>query len=370
MVTNTIDLNAMGIAARKASRRLAKLPEQRRNSALLALADLLEDSHATITEANDVDRQEAQKQGLSEHMVDRLILNGDRIHDVAEGVREVANLPDPLGVHRDSHTLPNGLWIQKRSVPLGVIASIYESRPNITVDIASRCIKSGNSVILRGGKEALSTNMVLVSLIQKAFSLSGLPDKAVQLIESTDRKLVGELLQMREHIDLMIPRGGESLIKEVSEKAFMPVITGGIGVCHTYVDKHANINKARDIIYNAKVQRPTVCNALDTILIHSDVLKTHLREIALELDKANVELHCDAQSQAVLSELTSLHTIPATDEDWGKEYLSLTAAVKVVSSMEEAVTHIELYGSGHSEAIVTEDHSTAMQFLDLSLIHI
>ena len=248
MVTNTIDLNAMGIAARKASRRLAKLPEQRRNSALLALADLLEDSHATITEANDVDRQEAQKQGLSEHMVDRLILNGDRIHDVAEGVREVANLPDPLGVHRDSHTLPNGLWIQKRSVPLGVIASIYESRPNITVDIASLCIKSGNSVILRGGKEALSTNMVLVSLIQKAFSLSGLPDKAVQLIESTDRKLVGELLQMREHIDLMIPRGGESLIKEVSEKAFMPVITGGIGVCHTYVDKHANINKARDII--------------------------------------------------------------------------------------------------------------------------
>ena len=364
MADNPIDLTAMGIAARKASRMLAKLPEQTRNSALFALANLLEDSQTLITEANEIDQAEAQKQGLSEHMIDRLILSGDRIHAVAEGVREVATLPDPLGMHRDSHTLPNGLWVQKRSVPIGVIASIYESRPNITVDIASLCIKSGNSVILRGGKEAFNTNKVLVSLIQKAFASSELPDQAVQLVESIDRKLVGELLQMRDHIDLMIPRGGESLIKEVSEKAFMPVITGGIGVCHTYVDKHASIDKARDIIYNAKVQRPTVCNALDTILIHSDVVKTHLPQIATELDKAKVELHCDSPSQAVLSELTSVYTVAATPEDWGKEYLSLTAAVKVVSSMEEAIDHIESYGSGHSEAIITEDHSSAMRFLD------
>ena len=364
MAPNTINLDAMGLASRKASRMLAKLPDKTRNSALLSLADLLEASSEIIIEANDIDRAESSGQGLSEHMLDRLILTAERIKDMAQGVREVASLPDPLGIHRDSHTLPNGLWVQKRSVPLGVIASIYESRPNITVDIASLAVKSGNAVILRGGKEAFNTNKALVALIKKAFTSSGLPREGVQLIESTDRKLVGELLRMRDYIDLMIPRGGESLIQEVREKAYMPVITGGIGVCHTYIDKDANIEKAKAIVYNAKVQRPTVCNALDTILIHCDVLETHLPIIASELDKASVELHCDKQSQAVLSELTSLNTIPATESDWGKEYLSLTAAVRVVSSLEEAVDHIELYGSGHSEAIITEDHSTAMQFLD------
>jgi len=364
MAVNTIDLNAMGLAARKASRVLAKIPEETRNSALLALADLLEANYEVIIGANDIDQAKAQKQNLSEHMLDRLILTKERIRDMAQGVRDIANLPDPLGIHRDSHTLPNGLWVQKRSVPLGVIASIYESRPNITVDIASLCMKSGNSTILRGGKEAFTTNKALVTLIQKAFTSSGLPPKGVQLVESTDRKFVRELLRMKDHIDLMIPRGGESLIQEVSANAYMPVITGGIGVCHTYVDKTANVEKAKNIIYNAKVQRPTVCNALDTVLIHSDVIETHLPAIASELNRASVELHCDSQSQAILSELTSLNTIAATQDDWGKEYLSLTAAVKVVSSIEEAIDHIEEYGSGHSEAIITEDHSTAMQFLD------
>jgi len=267
-------------------------------------------------------------------------------------------------------TLPNGLQISKKRVPLGVIGAIYESRPNVTIDISSLCLKSGNAVILRGGKEAINSNTALARVAQEACNRAGVPEGAIQLIESTERTLVNHMLKMKGIIDLMIPRGGAGLIKLVSENAAMPVVTGGIGVCHTYVDKSADLNKAVAIAYNAKVQRPTVCNALDCILVHNQIAQAYLPAIAKEWAKAGVEMHCAKRAMAILkannvilNEVKNL-LVPAKDEDWGKEYLSLKAAIKVVDSLDEALEHIEKYGSGHSEAIVTEDHSAATRFLN------
>jgi glutamate-5-semialdehyde dehydrogenase len=262
------------------------------------------------------------------------------------------------------------LQISKKRVPLGVIGVIYESRPNVTIDVSSLCLKSGNAVILRGGKEAINSNMALAKVAQEACSQAGVPQGAIQLIESTERSMVSHMLKMKGTIDLMIPRGGAELIKLVSDNAAMPVVTGGVGVCHTYVDKSANINKAVAIAYNAKVQRPTVCNALDCILVHNGVAQDYLPAIAKEWARAGVEMHCDKRAMAILkandailNEVKNL-LVPATDADWGKEYLSLKAAIKVVDSLDEALQHIEEYGSGHSEAIVTEDHAAATRFLN------
>jgi glutamate-5-semialdehyde dehydrogenase len=256
------------------------------------------------------------------------------------------------------------LQISKRRVPLGVIGAIYESRPNVTIDISSLCLKSGNAVILRGGKEAINSNTALARAAQEACQQAGVPDGTIQLIESTERALVNHMLQMKGIIDLMIPRGGAGLIKLVSENAAMPVLTGGIGVCHTYVDKSANLNKAVAIAYNAKVQRPTVCNALDCLLVHKDIAEAYLPAIAKEWAKAGVEMHCDERAMAILKPIRSPKLVPAVNEDWGKEFLSLRAAIKVVDSMDEALEHIDKYGSGHSEAIVSEDYSAAMRFLN------
>jgi glutamate-5-semialdehyde dehydrogenase len=282
----------------------------------------------------------------------------------------VAALPDPVGEVFEMRTLPNGLQISKKRVPLGVIGAIYESRPNVTIDISSLCLKSGNAVILRGGKEAINSNKALAKVAQEACDQAGVPQGAIQLIESTERSLVNHMLKMKGIIDLMIPRGGADLIKLISENASMPVVTGGIGVCHTYVDKSADINKAVAITYNAKVQRPTVCNALDCILVHNQIAPAYLPAIAKEWAKAGVEMHCDQRAMAILkannvilSEVKNL-LVPATDKDWGKEYLSLKAAIKIVDSLDEALEYIEKYGSGHSEAIVTEDRSAATRFLN------
>ena len=261
-------------------------------------------------------------------------------------------------------TLPNGLQVGKKRVPLGVIGAIYESRPNVTIDISSLCVKSGNAVILRGGKEALRSNTALAGVAQDACYGAGVPRGAIQLIESTERALVDHMLRMKGVIDLIIPRGGSGLIKLVSENAAMPVVTGGIGVCHTYVDKSADLSKAVAIVYNAKVQRPTVCNALDCVLVHSQIAQAYLPSIARELAGAEVEMHCDKRAMAVLKPVPSLNLLPATDEDWGQEYLSLKVAIKVVDSLDEAMQHIDRYGSGHSEAIVAEDYSAAMRFLN------
>jgi glutamate-5-semialdehyde dehydrogenase len=297
-------------------------------------------------------------------MLDRLMLNSNRLEAIAQDVLTVADLADPVGEVFDMRTMPNGLLIGRKRVPLGVIGAIYESRPNVTIDISALCLKSGNAVILRGGREAIHSNSALAKLVQQASVRAGVPDMAVQFIENTDRALVNQMLKMRDFIDLIIPRGGAGLIKLVTENATMPVVSGGIGVCHTYVDKSADVNKAVAIAFNAKVQRPTVCNAMDTLLVHADIARSYLPLIAAEWAKVGVEMRCDERALAILKTDSSLKLVPATSEDWGKEFLSLVAAVKVVDSLDEALDYIEHYGSGHSEAIVTEDYPAAMRFLN------
>jgi glutamate-5-semialdehyde dehydrogenase len=317
-----------------------------------------------ILVANQIDYKEAEASGMSAVMLDRLMLNASRIESIAQDVLVVAALPDPVGEVFDMRTLPNGLLIGKKRVPLGVIGAIYESRPNVTIDISALCLKSGNAIILRGGREAIHSNSALAEVVQQAATRAGVPDGAVQFIENTDRALVNHLLKMSGVIDLIIPRGGAGLIKFVTENATMPVVSGGVGVCHTYVDRSADVSKAVAIAFNAKVQRPTVCNALDTLLVHVDVAERCLPLVAAEWAKAGVEMHCDERALSILKSNPSLKLVPATDEDWGKEFLSLVAAVKVVNSLDEALEHIERYGSGHSEAIVTEEYQAAMRFLN------
>jgi len=351
-------------AAKAASKKLAYLSTAVKNKALLAIADELVAKEKDILAANRLDYAEGEKAGMSAAMLDRLLLNTERIRGIAGDVRTVAALPDPVGETFEMRTLPNGLQVGKKRVPLGVIGAVYESRPNVTVDISVLCLKSGNAVILRGGKEAVHSNSALARIIQGAAYRMGIPDGSVQFIESTDRALVGQMLKMRDTIDLVIPRGGADLINYVAQNAAMPVVTGGIGVCHTYVDLSADLEKAVAIVYNAKVQRPTVCNALDTILVHADVAKKYLPMVAAELGKAGVEMRCDERAFKILKPFPSLKVVSATEKDWGKEFLALVAAVRVVDSLEEALGHIERYGSGHSEAIVTDDYSAAMKFLD------
>ena len=376
------ELEEKGRAAKAASKKLAFLSTEVKNKALLNVGEALIDKLNEILIANKIDYEKAKASGMSEAMLDRLMLSPSRLEGMAQDVRTVAALPDPVGEVFETKTLPNGLQISKKRVPLGVIGAIYESRPNVTIDISSLCLKSGNAVILRGGKEAVNSNRALAKVAQEACDQAGVPHGAVQFVESAERALVKHMLKMKGIIDLMIPRGGAELIRLVSDNASMPVVTGGIGVCHTYIDKSADITKAVAIAYNAKVQRPTVCNALDCILVHNQIARDYLPAIAKEWAKAGVEMHCDRRALAILKQChcerparqglaggsaaisPSLKLVPATDDDWGKEYLSLKAAVKVVDSLDEALEHIEKYGSGHSEAIVTEDHSAATRFLN------
>ncbi len=366
MTTKTVDeLLAKGQAARTASRALARLSTSVKNRALLNIAEGLETQQSPILEANRQDYSAAaNNDGLNDAMLDRLLLTSDRLSAMASDVRSVAALPDPVGEALDMTTLPNGLLVGKRRVPLGVICSIYESRPNVTVDISALCLKSGNACFLRGGKESLLSNTALAGLIRKSIAEAGVSPEAVQFVNNTDRALVDVILGMKKYIDLVVPRGGAGLIKFVEDNATMPAITGGIGVCHTYIDRAADVAKASDIIFNAKVQRPTVCNALDTVLVHSEIVTECLPRVAKQLAAAGVELHCDHRALSVLGPNPGLKVLPANEDDWGMEFLSLTAAVKVVDSLDEALGHIETYGSGHSEAIVTEDYSAALRFLD------
>ena len=364
MKSGFVELEDKGKAAKAASKRLAFLPTEVKNKALLDVADALKAGEKEILAANAKDYADCQASGTSAVLLDRLMLDSERLNGIANDVRTVAALPDPVGEIIEQRILPNGLQISKKRVPLGVMAAIYESRPNVTVDISVLCLKSGNAVILRGGKGALRSNLALAGIVQKAAYKASIPEGAVQIIESTDRALVNQMLKMRDTIDLVIPRGGAGLIKSVAEKATMPVLTGGIGVCHTYVDKSADVNKAVAIAYNAKVQRPTVCNALDTLLVHSAIAPKYLPLIAAEWDKAGVEMHCDKRALSILGPVPALKVMPAKTDDWGKEFLSLIAAVKIVDSLDEAIQHIARYGSGHSEAIVTEDKAAADRFLN------
>ena len=358
------ELEAKGEAAKAASRRLAYLSTEVKNKALRNIASDLSANKAEILAANEADYKQAEASGMSTAMLDRLLLDSGRLESMAQDVLAVAALPDPVGEVFDMRTLPNGLQVGRKRVPLGVIGAIYESRPNVTIDISVLCLKSGNAIVLRGGKEAINSNSALAGVVQEASAKAGVPEGAVQFIENTDRALVDHMLKMGATIDLLIPRGGAGLIKFVSENACMPVVAGGIGVCHTYIDKCADVNKAVAIAYNAKVQRPTVCNALDTLLVHAEVAGSCLPLIAAEWAKAGVEMHVDERSLSILEPRSGLNLVPSADEDWGREFLSLTAAVKVVDSLDEALEHIERYGSGHSEAIITDDYPAAMRFLN------
>ena len=364
MELTTKELEEKAKAAKAASKKLAFLSTEIKNKALLNIAEALTDKQDEILAANKVDYEQAKASGMNEAMLDRLMLSASRLEAMSQDVKTVAALPDPVGEIFEMRTLANGLQIGKKRVPLGVIGAIYESRPNVTIDISSLCLKSGNAVILRGGKESINSNMALAGVAQQSCLQAGMPNGAIQLIESTERAVVNHMLKMKGIIDLIIPRGGAGLIKLISENATMAVVTGGVGVCHTYVDKSADLDKATAIAYNAKVQRPTVCNALDCLLVHNQIARDYLPSIAKEWGKANVEMHCDERAMAMLNSIPSLKLVPAAEEDWGKEFLSLTAAIKVVDSLDEALEHIAKYGSGHSEAIVTEDYSSAMRFLN------
>ncbi len=364
MKTATEILEEKCRAAKAASRRLAYVSTEVKNKALEGIARSLIAEKDRILAANKTDTDEARATDMGTAMLDRLLLTTKRLEAMAADVRAVAALPDPVGEVWDMRTLPNGLTIGKKRVPLGVIGVIYESRPNVTVDIVSLCLKAGNAVILRGGKEALNSNLALAAVVQEAASAAGLPEGSIQFIDNTDRALVSLLLGKSDIIDLMIPRGGAGLIQFVREKAAMPVVAGGIGVCHTYVDGEADIEKAVAIAHNAKVQRPTVCNALDSLLVHAGIAEEYLPLVAERLAEAGVEIHADQRALAILKKAPSLKLKPATEEDWGKEFLSLTIAIKVVGSLDEALDHIATYGSGHSEAIVTENYGAAMRFLN------
>ena len=331
------------------------------------IADGLKSRQEDILEANERDVDAGRGKGLPEYYLDRMMLNPERLSAIADDVRGVAVLPDPVGEILEMRVVPNGLQVGRRRVPLGVVGVIYESRPNVTVDISTLCLKSGNAVILRGGSDTINSNTALANVIREAISDAGVTEDAVQLFESTDREMVGRMLKAREYIDLLIPRGGQDLINRVAQEAAMPAITGGVGVCHTYVDREADLDKAADIVFNAKVQRYSVCNAMDTMIVHSSVAPGFLPVMAGRFAEAGVEMRCDRRALSLIGPAdgnSGLKTTTATEEDWSTEFLALIAGVRVVDSLDEALEHIEKYGSGHSDAIVTEDYSAAMRFLD------
>nr|WP_276525024.1 glutamate-5-semialdehyde dehydrogenase [Megasphaera massiliensis] len=327
-----------------------------KNKALAYIAEALLTHCEDILSANAEDVKRAEEKGMAPAMVDRLTLTKERIAAMAEGVRQVIDLPDPSGVVLDEFRRPNGLFIQKVSVPLGVIAIIFESRPNVTVDAAALCIKSGNACVLRGGSEAIASNTALTAVIREGLKAAGLPENSVNILENTDRALVKELLTLRGFIDLAIPRGGAGLIRMVVDTATVPCIETGSGVCHVYVDKDADLSMAVKIVENAKVSRPSTCNAMETLLVHRDVAREFLEMLAPVMDSDAVELRGDDEARAVRAMKA------ADDDDWATEYNSLIMSVKVVGSLDEALNHIRRFSTHHSEAIVTGNPDTAKAF--------
>ena len=364
MTTQASELITKAQAARTAARSLRSATTTAKNQALEAIAAALEREQGPVLEANAKDMEAARAAVLPEAMLDRLLLNEARLAGMAADVRTVAALPDPVGESFDAHALANGIRVERRRVPLGVIGCVYESRPNVTVDIAVLCLKSGNAVVLRGGKEAVASNAALGRLVREAIASAGITPEAVQLVEDTDRAVVDQMIRLNEYLDLFIPRGGEGLIRYVREHATVPAITGGIGVVHVYVDESADLVKAVEIAYNAKVQRPTVCNALDTLLVHQAVAPTLLPALTARLLDAGVQVRADERALAAIGPGHEEQVRAAGPEDFGQEFLSLVLSVRVVEGLDEAIEHIERYGSGHSEAIVTENYTSATRFVD------
>jgi glutamate-5-semialdehyde dehydrogenase len=347
------------LVAREAARRLRNASTVEKNSALLAMATALEDRCGEILAANQKDVVLARDRGISAALIDRLTLDEKRLFAAAEGLREVAGLPDPVGATVSMGRRPNGLEVGRIRVPLGVIGIIYEARPNVTVDAAGLCLKAGNAVILRGGSEALNSNIAIVTTMSEALKNTALPEKSIQLIESTERASAQALMRQSGLVDVLIPRGGRGLINTVMENATIPIIQTGEGNCHVFVDKSADLAQAISIIINGKCQRPGVCNAVETLLVHREIAETLLPSIAQELKARGVVLKGCSQSQAIVPWFEE-----ATSADWGTEYLDLVLVVKVVGGLEEAMGHIEEYGTGHSEAILTNDYTNARRFLE------
>ena len=359
--TTTRSVGDICRAAREASRRLARLDSGRKDAALQRLADALVERTPEILAANRRDLEAGRESGLSEALMDRLALDASRIAGIADGVRAVAALPDPVGEVIDGHRLPNGLDVRKVRVPLGVVAVVYEARPNVTIDAAALCLKSGNAIVLRGSSSAMHYNAVLARVAADAVAAAGLPPAAVSLVSGGGREELAELATQEGVVDLIIPRGGEGLKRALSAVATVPVIYAASGNCHVYVDATADLDMAESIVVNAKVNRPSACNAAETLLVHADVAGEFLPRVVGALRDAGVELRGDERSRAAAGRWSG-ELAPATESDLAEEFLSLTMAVAVVDSVEAAIEHVERYGSGHSEAIVTRDRDAARDF--------
>lgn len=350
-------VKAKAQAAKQAAAKLAVTSTAVKNAALLAMAAALEAQQSEILAANERDMTAAAAKGMKSSMLDRLKLTAERISGMADGLRQVAGLADPVGNVIDGQTLPNGLHITKIRVPLGVIGIIYEARPNVTADAAGLCLKSGNAVILKGGSEAMESNKTVAAILAQAAEGAGIPAGSIQFIDTSDRQAVQDLIHMNGLVDVVIPRGGAGLIQAVVRNASVPVIETGAGVCHTYVDKDANVEMAMKIAFNAKVQRPSVCNAMETLLVHKDIADKFLPMMLMMYNSSAVEIRGD---KAVQEYSGQVH--PATEEDWSTEYGDLRLSVKIVDSIEEAMAHIAKYGTGHSECIVTDNYQAAQLF--------
>ncbi|WP_026894800.1 glutamate-5-semialdehyde dehydrogenase [Clostridiisalibacter paucivorans] len=344
--------------AKKASRILATMDTNTKNKALLKMSDALIRKMDFILEANSKDIEAGRHKGLSKSLIDRLLLTEDRIKDISDGLRKIADLKDPIGEVISMWKRPNNLKIGQVKVPLGVIGMIYEARPNVTVDAAALCLKSGNVVILRGGSEAINSNIALSNIIIDAAISSGLPEGCIQLLEIPDREAVNEMMKLNKYIDILIPRGGAGLIQNVVNNSTVPVIQTGVGNCHIYIDNYADLDMAEKIVINAKTQRPAVCNTMETLLVHKDVAKDFLPKIYHSLTNLDVEIRGCEKTKIIIPDV-----IDANEKDWNTEYLDLILAVKVVDSIDQAIDHIYQYGTGHSEAIITDNYTNSQKFL-------
>jgi len=352
-------LERLGINAKEAEKTLMIASSEKKNQVLKKIAEGLIENTDKIIEANKVDLENGEKNGMAKSMLDRLKLDKERIEGMAKGVLDVATLPEPVGRILSATERPNGLRIEKVSTPIGVIAVIFEARPNVTSDAAALCLKSGNTVILRGGKEAINSNKTIAKVMRQAVKEAGMPEDVIQLVEDTSRESANELMKMNEYVDVLIPRGGAGLIQAVVKNATVPVIETGVGNCHIYIDKNADLKKAVDIVFNAKTSRPSVCNAAESLLIHKDIAKEALVAIKNKLDEKDVTLVGDSKAREIIPDMEK-----ATDADWATEYLDYKMSVKIVDSVEEAIDHIYKYSTGHSECIVTENAGTAEKFMN------
>ncbi len=355
-------IEEIGQTARAASKQTARASTAQKNDALEHLFTLLEEKNGAILSVNQQDIDDAKTKGLSDSMIDRLSLQG-RLEGMRDDLGRVAEMGDPVGERFEARTLPNGLTACKQRCPIGVLGVIYESRPNVTLDIAALAIKTGNAVILRGGSETIRTNRALVQVIQEALQKAHLPEKAVQLIDNPDRALVKELLHLNPYVDMIVPRGGAELHRFCRDNSTIPVITGGIGVCHLYVDETADLDKSLEVVLNAKTQRPTVCNALDTLIVHRSAAPAFLPMVVARLKDAGVAFRFDEDSWQLLSEEQKSYGQQAQKEDFATEWLSLTLGVKVVASLEDAIAHIETFSTGHSDGILTQNEQHAQTFV-------